>query len=392
MFNSDIPKFGTLKVRVGPEDSGKTCRVVDNISASSRLKKGPLKKFMRILFVRPEKAKFEHPYIIESNLDKINIFEYGYKEEYNVDVCVLDYSSEDSLFIRYPYYDMYFIDDGHLYSEKIALAIARLVHQGKNVYFVGRNHDSKGKIYPTTLAVMLMSEVNDYKVLYNPWKPRIAEPEFKVVVGPMFATKTIKVVKKARNTKVIATFINGKLTISPANILILRPETDARFDDKNVFTTHTGNSFNFSEPQWEHINVAVVPYGKEQELLDTEANLIIVDECQFFSTEIATVLTELVKSGKNVYSTGLLHDFKGNVFTTSEAVMKSSAVTSIRKLWSQCGRCHEEGAMLSARIDENDKIVSEGTQVMVGDDEPNEEKMRYIAIHHRCKMMELGEI
>lgn len=393
-FNgSNTPAFGSLKVRVGEYLSGKSDRIIDNAEIAARQTVGPMRKFKRVLLVRPASGKFQQSYIVKAHSgDKFNVYEEQYKEENNVGICVLDYAKEDSLFISHNNYDLYLIDDGHHYSEKIVWAIQKLIHQGKDVYFVGRRFNARGNIYPTTLAVMLLPEVTDYKVLYNQRLPRLGKPELKLRFGPMFSTKTKKVIRKAKNTKVIASLVNGKITMSPAQILIVRPGQDSRFNDKYVFTTHANRKTDFKRKQWKNIDVKVLPYGQEEELLETEANLVIFDEGQFFSPPVATVVAQLIKNGKEIYFTGLLHDFQDKVFPTSEAMMRSKETTNIRKLWAQCSRCQGEMAFSSARVDKSDKIINEGAQVMIGDDKLNKEEIRYIAIHQQCRMRELGLI
>jgi len=388
-----ITPFGKLSVRVGNTRTGKTERIIDNAEIAARQTVGAQRNFKRVLLVRPDKGDFKNMNILESHgRDRFDIGAEEYRETENVNVCVLKYSREDELFINHTNHSYYLINEGHLFSEDLALAIEKLIIMGKDVYFTGRHYDSNGIIYPTTKAVMLSSVVHDYKVLYDQRQPRLGKPGFKVRVGSMYSTKTKKIIQKARNSKYGQKLVGGEIIAFPLRILIVRPQKDTRFEDKNVFTTHGNKSFDFGTSEWDHVDIWVVPFGKENNLLSSDHDLILIEEGQFFSPKIAPILAELNEKGMEIYFTGLLHDFQDNVFPTSEAVMSLKEVTNIRKLWAQCNCCQEYTALLSSRLDENDKIIYEGPQEVVGSDVLNTQKIKYVAHCHRCKWGLLGLI
>lgn len=110
---------------------------------------------------------------------------------------------------------------------------------------------------------------------------------------------------------------------------------------------------------------------KEQKNID----VIIADECQFFTPEHIDALRRIVDE-HNVPALcfGLRTDFLSHLFPGSLRLFElADSITEIKTICS-CGA----KATVNARIDENHRIVTEGDQVMLGGND------RYIAMCHKC--------
>jgi thymidine kinase len=142
----------------------------------------------------------------------------------------------------------------------------------------------------------------------------------------------------------------------------------------------------------QNVSVVVIKTGFEHELIIkyNQYDLYIFDEGQFFDQKIAQYLSELVFMGKRIYFTALLHDFKDEVFPTTQAVMTLPEVSNIKKLYNQCSICGKDG-LHSARMYQG-KIVSAGPQVLIGDMGSSEKEYTYIGICTYCKKQALGKI
>ena len=107
----------------------------------------------------------------------------------------------------------------------------------------------------------------------------------------------------------------------------------------------------------------------------TDTDVIIADECQFFTAEQIDQLRAIVND-KNVpvLCFGLRTDFLTRLFPGSRRLFEvADSITEIKTIC-ECGR----KATVNARIDSEGKIVTEGRQVFLGGNE------RYMAICHKC--------
>ena len=112
------------------------------------------------------------------------------------------------------------------------------------------------------------------------------------------------------------------------------------------------------------------------------ADVIIADECQFFTKENIDQLRRIVdECGVPVMCFGLRADFLCNLFTGSERLFAvADSIAEIKTICS-CGA----KATVNARFDELGRIVTEGDQVMLGGND------RYIAMCHKCWKSKIKE-
>ena len=106
-----------------------------------------------------------------------------------------------------------------------------------------------------------------------------------------------------------------------------------------------------------------------------DADVIIADECQFFTEEQIDQLRRIVdECDIPVLCFGLRTDFLCHLFSGSRRLFETADSISEIKTICSCG----SKATVNARLDSGMRIVTEGAQVMIGGNET------YIAMCHRC--------
>ena len=106
-----------------------------------------------------------------------------------------------------------------------------------------------------------------------------------------------------------------------------------------------------------------------------DCNVIITDECQFFTPEQIDQLRKIV----DVYDIpvmcfGLRTDFLTHLFPGSRRLFEvADSITEIKTICS-CGN----KATVNSRIDENGNVVTTGSQILLGGNDS------YIAMCHKC--------
>ena len=113
----------------------------------------------------------------------------------------------------------------------------------------------------------------------------------------------------------------------------------------------------------------------EMFLGEHKADVIITDECQFFTPENIDQLRRIVDElNVPVLCFGLRTDFLTKLFPGSMRLFEvADSIAEIKTICS-CGK----KASVNARIDESGKIVTKGSQVMLGGNDS------YIAMCHKC--------
>ena len=111
-------------------------------------------------------------------------------------------------------------------------------------------------------------------------------------------------------------------------------------------------------------------------------HVIIADEAQFFTPEQIDQLRELVdEEDLPVLCFGLRTDFQTHFFPGARRLMElADSLTEIKTVC-VCGR----KATVNARIDGEGRIVTEGSQVMLGGNDS------YVAMCHRCWVKKIRE-
>lgn len=160
-----------------------------------------------------------------------------------------------------------------------------------------------------------------------------------VITGPMFAGKSAELIKRAES-----------LIYAKKNFIVFKPKTDNRWDENSI-KSRTG------------ANIESVSISSAKEIFDhvkKTHTAVIVDEVQFFDSDIVEILNDLAKMGKRVIVAGLDMDFRMKPFGELPNIMATSEfVTKLTAVCFKCGRA----AAFSKRIS-----GSKTKTVEIGDD------------------------
>lgn len=151
-------------------------------------------------------------------------------------------------------------------------------------------------------------------------------------------------------------------------VWLIKPSTDSR-DGENVIKSRMG------------LTSEVRVISKADDISNVfaseakDSNVIIADECQFFTKEQIDQLRLITDEfDVPVLCFGLRTDFLTRLFPGSHRLFEvADSITEIKTMC-ECGR----KATVNARIDKNGNIVTEGRQVFLGGND------RYIAMCHKC--------
>ena len=156
-----------------------------------------------------------------------------------------------------------------------------------------------------------------------------------VVCGSMFSGKTEELIRRLKRAK-----------IANLQVAIYKPATDTRFDVNKV-VSHDAN----------YIESIPVKNASEILALSKTADVIGIDEAQFFDDEIITICNDLANSGIRVIVAGLDMDFKGNPFGPMPALMATAEyVTKVHAVCTRTGNL----ANYSFRKSDDKKLVMLG--------------------------------
>lgn len=165
---------------------------------------------------------------------------------------------------------------------------------------------------------------------YNEHFP--TQGRIEVICGSMFSGKTEELIRRLNRAR-----------IARQQVEIYKPQIDTRYSEENV-VSHDSNS------------VSSTPVDSSQSILLMAglADVVGIDEAQFFDDGLVEVCNTLANSGKRVIIAGLDMDFKGHPFGPIPALCAiAEDVTKVHAICVHCGAL----AHVSHRIVEGDKQV-----------------------------------
>jgi|SRR5690554_557514 len=113
-----------------------------------------------------------------------------------------------------------------------------------------------------------------------------------VIAGCMFSGKTEELIRRLRRAQ-----------IAKQNVKIFKPEIDTRYS-KNLIVSHSEQS----------LPSVIIKDINEIIELSKDAQVIGIDEAQFFSNDIIGICNDLANKGKRVIVAGLDQDYRGIPF------------------------------------------------------------------------------
>jgi thymidine kinase len=179
--------------------------------------------------------------------------------------------------------------------------------------------------------------------------PRMGSIE--VVCGPMFCGKSEELIRRLRRS-----------TIARYAVVCVKPAIDDRHGVDDVIS-HAGS----------RIDARAIADPHELLELRGEADVIGIDEAQFFDDRIVEVCEGLAASGLSVICAGLDRDYRGLPFgPMPELLCIADRVTKLQAVCVQCGG----DATLSQRLVEGAPAPFDDATIVVGGAERYEARCR----------------
>jgi len=166
-----------------------------------------------------------------------------------------------------------------------------------------------------------------------------------VICGSMFSGKTEELIRRLRRAQ-----------IARQRVSIFKPVVDDRYASDQL-VTH------------DRISIPSRPVRHPREILDLgrEAQVLGVDEVQFFDATIVEVCEELADAGKRVIVAGLDTDYSGRPFGPVPALL--AVAEFITKTHAVCVICGNPA-------NRTQRVVGSGEQILVGGSEAYEPRCR----------------
>ena len=136
-----------------------------------------------------------------------------------------------------------------------------------------------------------------------------------VICGSMFSGKTEELLRRLKRAQ-----------FAKLNIAVFKPQVDKRYDTQKV-VSHDENT----------IKALAVDSAKDILRLNNKAQVVAIDEAQFFDSELITVCSELANTGVRVIIAGLDMDFLGKPFgIMPELLAIAERVTKVHAICIDC--------------------------------------------------------
>lgn len=167
-----------------------------------------------------------------------------------------------------------------------------------------------------------------------------------VICGGMFSGKTEELIRRAKRAH-----------IAGQKVVVVKPKVDNRYDDQDV-VSHNENV----------LPGLVVDTADQIVLLTGEAQVVCIDEAQFFDKQLINVANTLANDGKRVIVAGLDMDFEGQPFEPMPQMLAiAEYVTKLHAV------CAESGAMAHY----SQRVVESQDRVLVGEADAYEPRARH---------------
>ncbi len=166
-----------------------------------------------------------------------------------------------------------------------------------------------------------------------------------VICGSMFSGKTEELIRRMKRAR-----------FARQRVEIFKPALDTRYDETQV-VSHDANA----------IRSTPVSTSTQILLLASEADVVGVDEAQFFDMELVAVVQQLALDGKRVIIAGLDTDYLGKPFEPIPQLMAvAEYVTKLHAICLVCG----------APANHSQRLVQGGSRVLLGATEAYEPRCR----------------
>jgi thymidine kinase len=138
-----------------------------------------------------------------------------------------------------------------------------------------------------------------------------------VITGSMFSGKSEELIRRLRRAE-----------IARQRVQIFKPGIDKRYDENHI-VTHSEQRL---------ASVAVASADELMRRVEDDADVVAIDEAQFFDERLADVCNELANRGKRVIVAGLDLDYRGKPFEPMPQLLAiAEEITKQRAICVVCG-------------------------------------------------------
>jgi thymidine kinase len=186
-----------------------------------------------------------------------------------------------------------------------------------------------------------------------------------VICGCMYSGKTEELIRRVKREE-----------IAGRKVQVFKSHLNTRYSLEAI-RTHNGRSIEAT--QVTNSSSAIL-----QEMVDPEADVVAVDEIQFFDNEVVAVCDQLADSGMRVIVAGLDLDFRGEPFPGPMPALLAKA-DKLDKLTAVCVECGQP-ATRSQRLVDGQPAEWDAATLMVGAEDT------YISVcrqHHQIERPDL---
>ncbi len=175
-------------------------------------------------------------------------------------------------------------------------------------------------------------------------KKPVHKGHLEIICGPMFSGKSEELIRRLR-----------RATIAQKKTICFNPGIDTRTPSHSI-ASHNGSSIKA---------ITVTDPLHIPSLIPADVTIIGLDEIQFFSHDIVSIVFDLIEDGKHVIAAGLNLDFRGVPFSVVPLLL--AVADTITKLSAICVLCGKD-AYFSQRIINgqpakyDDEIVKPGAE------------------------------
>jgi thymidine kinase len=154
-----------------------------------------------------------------------------------------------------------------------------------------------------------------------------------VIAGCMFSGKTEELIRRLRRAQ-----------IAKQNVKIFKPKIDTRFSNNSI-VSHSEQSL--PSILINHINEALD--------LSKDAQVVAIDEAQFFSSDIVNICNKLANNGMRVIVAGLDQDYKGIPFEPMPQLL--AVAEYITKTLAICVVCGNPADKTQRKTSSSERVV-----------------------------------
>ncbi|HMQ03717.1 MAG TPA: thymidine kinase [Pyrinomonadaceae bacterium] len=173
-----------------------------------------------------------------------------------------------------------------------------------------------------------------------------------VIVGSMFSGKSEELIRRL-----------NRASIARQRVQVFKPLIDSRYSLEEI-ASHSGRK---------HLSKPVNSSAELREQVESETQVVGIDEGQFFDAGIVEVVNELANSGKRVIVAGLDQDYTGKPFEPMPQLLCiAEYITKIHAICVKCG----------ATANFTQRTVESDARVEVGASDKYEARCRQCFVPH----------